>query len=322
MAACVYFVGSGSGDPELLTVKGRRLIERAQVIVYDRLVNPLILRLSALNARLIDVGKRPDSHTFSQDEINHLLVDLSQDYDHIVRLKGGDPSIFGRLGEELEQVRQAGIQYQIIPGITAASGAAAYSDFPLTERQWSSRVTLMTGQRQAGAHPQFAGLEDNGTLCLYMGVRQARLLQEEFLAQGMDPGTPVAIVQWGTWGRQVNCRADLATFPQVLEEADIHNPAMIIIGQVVQMKEGPSWFEKLPGFNQRILLISSIPRSFDEVIDFVEEGADISYVDIGPDRDKRFDRMDKAMIRRGNFDSIIYLDDRARVYYQEFIQHL
>lgn len=231
----VSLVGAGPGDPELLTLKAFRLLQEADVIVYDRLVSKEIMDLGRLDASRIDVGKESSNHTLPQNEITQLLVQLAGEGKNVVRLKGGDPFIFGRGGEEIEGLLDAGIEFQIIPGITAASGCATYAGIPLTHRDHAQSVVFMTGHSSEGEensrewHEQWRRhAQSRQTLVIYMGVKNLPLIRDALISEGADPETPVAIIEKGTTAEQKTRRGTLANPP----DARQGSPAIIIIGSV------------------------------------------------------------------------------------------
>ncbi len=230
----VWLVGAGPGDPDLLTVKAARIIARASLIVHDGLVDDAILALARPDARLISVAKKRARHTLPQDDINALLIAEARKGHDVVRLKGGDPFIFGRGGEEVDDCRAAGVPVEVIPGISAANGSAAAAQLPLTHRDLSSAVTFVAGQCKGLTEQDWSGLAGKGrTLVIYMGVATGDAIAEKLIADGLSPDTPVAVLEKGT-------RADMRTLrtlltdlgPMIAREAVI-SPALIVIGDVV-----------------------------------------------------------------------------------------
>ncbi|WP_338563132.1 uroporphyrinogen-III C-methyltransferase [Erwinia sp. E_sp_B04_7] len=236
-AGAVWLVGAGPGDVDLLTVKALRLIEQAEVVVYDRLVSPEILALIPASALSIDVGKTPGFHGMKQSQINQLLVELAAAGQQVIRLKGGDPFIFGRGGEEMTAVQEAGLVCHIVPGITAATGCAAATGIPLTHRDLAQSVRFITGHGKDGK-PQldWESLKDaRQTLVFYMGLTWCGALSEQLIAFGRDAETPVAIVERGTRADQ---RVTLTTLHQLAETVlreKPQSPALLIVGEVVRL---------------------------------------------------------------------------------------
>ncbi|GGF26040.1 uroporphyrin-III C-methyltransferase [Halobacillus andaensis] len=244
--AKVYLVGAGPGDPGLITVKGMKAIERADVILYDRLVNEELLEYASKGAQLIFCGKQPDQHTLRQENINELLWQYAKKNKVVTRLKGGDPFIFGRGGEEAAVLSEKGIEFEIIPGITSGSAAPAYAGIPLTHRELSSSVTFVSGVNpQEDVAAYWTNLaRHKGTLCIYMGVKKFPHTCEQLITHGMDPDMPVAIIHWGTTQEQKTVTGTLASIHTRLHE--VSNPSMIVIGEVVRLRESLQWFEKEP----------------------------------------------------------------------------
>ncbi len=245
-AGKVWLIGAGPGDPDLLTVKAARLIAHADALVYDHLVGGGIMDLARSDARLIYAGKEASNHTLPQGSINQLLVDLAREGLSVVRLKGGDPFIFGRGGEELETLVASGIPFEVIPGVTAAAGCAAYSGFPLTHRDHAQALTFVTGHLKDGSvnldWPALA--RPCHTVVFYMGIGAAAEICRQMIAHGLPSTTPAAVVRNGTLPDQQTLLATLGTLPQRISESKIKPPALIIVGSVVSLHEKLSWFEK------------------------------------------------------------------------------
>lgn len=239
----VWLVGAGPGDADLMTVKAARLVRGAEAIVYDNLVGPGVIALARPEARLIYAGKKAADHTLQQDEINRLLIDLAREGLAVVRLKGGDPFIFGRGGEELEALAGAGIPFEVVPGVTAAAGCAAYAGFPLTHRDHAQSVVFVTGHRQDGANDidWEALARPRQTIVFYMGVARAGEIAGQLVAHGLSPATPVAVVRHGTLPDQQTVLATLGDLPQRVEETGIRPPALIVVGTVVELRRTLDW---------------------------------------------------------------------------------
>ncbi|RAI55189.1 uroporphyrinogen-III C-methyltransferase [Roseicella frigidaeris] len=234
----VHLVGAGPGDPELLTVRARRLLERAEAVVFDRLVSPEVLALAPPAALRLDVGKAPGRHRASQDEINALLVDLARSGLEVVRLKGGDPFTFGRGGEEAAHLRRHGIRVEVVPGVTSASGCAAALGLPLTQRGLAHGLRYVTGHGQDGVPLEldWAGLADpDTTLVVYMGLGQIGRIADRLLAAGLPATTPAAAVQSGTTPRQRHLVATLGTLAGAAAALRGEGPVLFIIGRVVAL---------------------------------------------------------------------------------------
>lgn len=239
----VWLVGAGPGDPDLLTLKAARLIAMAEVIVYDNLVGAGVIAMANPAARMIYAGKKAADHALQQEEINQLLVALARQGLMVVRLKGGDPFIFGRGGEELETLADAGIPFEVVPGVTAAAGCAAYSGFPLTHRDSAQAVVFVTGHRQLGeTHFDWPALaRPNQTLVFYMGVARAGEIARQLKAHGLPGSTPAAVVRHGTLPDQQTLLATLDDLQQRIISAGIKPPALIIVGEVVNLARRLDW---------------------------------------------------------------------------------
>ena len=260
----VTLVGAGPGDPGLLTLKGRAALAGADVVVYDRLVSPAILAMIPPEARAIDVGKEASHHKVPQEQINRILLEEALAGHNVVRLKGGDPFVFGRGGEELEALAERGVPFEEIPGVTSAIAAPAYAGIPVTHRDYCSSVHIITGHQRAGkplAIDFEALARTGGTLVFLMGVTAMPAIVEGLLQAGMDPGTPAAMVENGTASAQRRCDATLATLPERAAAMGVHSPAIILVGQVCALAERFCWFDRLPLRGRRILVTRPRDRS-------------------------------------------------------------
>ena len=229
----VYLVGAGPGEPDLMTLRAARLVERAQVIVHDGLVHPAVLEMARPDARLISVAKQRSRHTMKQEAINELLVEIALGGVDVVRLKGGDPFIFGRGGEEAETCRAAGVPVEVVPGISAAMGAAAQAQIPLTHRESASIVTFVAGQCKGLNDQDWSGLAGKGrTLVIYMGVSTAPMIAEKLMEDGLAPDVPVAVVENAARPEMRVLRGPLAALPDIVAAEQVKSPALIIIGEV------------------------------------------------------------------------------------------
>lgn len=236
----VYLVGAGPGDPGLLTVKGKTLLEFADVVIYDALVSPQIIDLINPQAEKIHAGKRRGRHSLLQEETTQLLIEKAQNHAIVVRLKGGDPFIFGRGGEEMEDLIQAGVPVEVVPGITSGIAAPAYAGIPLTHRDHSSSITFVTGHETAGKYRPAVNWEalakGSETIVIYMGVHNLPYIIQQLTQAGQSPETPVALIRWGTRPDQEELIATLETIVQKVEETGFEAPAIAVIGSVVNFK--------------------------------------------------------------------------------------
>ncbi len=253
-----YLVGAGPGDPGLVTLKARECVGRADVVVYDALSSPEILRWMKPGAEKVYVGKRAKDHALPQDRINELIVDRTRKGQTVVRLKGGDPMIFGRGGEEAAELAEAGVAFEIVPGISSAIGGPAYAGIPVTHRDHCSQLTLFTGHEdptKGGSSIDYAQIaKAPGTKVFLMGVARLREITGALIDGGAAPGTPIALVRWATTGRQRTIEGTLADIADVAEKQDFKSPAVAVIGEVVKERARINWFESRPLSGKRIVV--------------------------------------------------------------------
>lgn len=254
----VYLVGAGPGDPKLITLKGSECIAKAEVLVYDRLASRRLLSLAGLDCELIYVGKSPDRHTLRQEEINQVLVQKGREGKVVTRLKGGDPFVFGRGGEEAEALTEAGIPFEVVPGVTSAISVPAYAGIPVTHRDLTSSFTVITGHEDPAKNAtaiewQYLG-PAHGTLIFLMGMENLETIASKLVENGKKPETPVAVVQWGTRPEQRTSVGTLDNIAHLVKIQGLTNPAIIIVGEVVSLREKLQWFENKPLFGKRIIV--------------------------------------------------------------------
>lgn len=274
-----YLVGAGPGDPGLLTLRAKELIERADVLVYDALSNPEFLHWTKPGCEKIHVGKRAKDHTLPQDQINALIVEKSKAGKTVVRLKGGDPMIFGRGGEEAAELAAAGIPFEIVPGISSTIAGPAYAGIPVTHRDHNTQLTIFTGHEdptKGYSSIDYAQLaKAPGTKVFVMGVGRLREITTSLIEHGADPGTPFALTQWATTGGQRTATGTLATIADVAERDQIGSPAVAVIGSVVNERKHINWFENRPLFGKRIVVTRTREQAGGLTRSLRELGADV-----------------------------------------------
>lgn len=275
----VYLVGAGPGDVGLLTLRGADLLRQAEVVIYDALVNTELLRLAPAGTELIFGGKHARDHTLSQEQINALLIEKARAGKRVLRLKGGDPTIFGRAGEEAEALAAAGIAFEIVPGVSSFVAAPTYAGIPVTHREHSSKLTIITGHEdptKPEATIDWAQVaKEPGTKVVMMGTARLGQIAEQLIAGGMEPETPVAMIRWGTTGRQQSIEGTLKTIGTVAAKANLLPPTVAVIGDVVKLRSKLNWFESRPLFGQRIVVTRAREQAAEFVSALHERGADV-----------------------------------------------
>ncbi|MFB9327261.1 uroporphyrinogen-III C-methyltransferase [Paenibacillus aurantiacus] len=263
----VYLVGAGPGHPKLITVRGLECLQASDAVVYDRLASPRLLANLKPDIQRIYVGKLPDRNTLEQEEINQLLVDLAHEGKIVTRLKGGDPSIFGRVAEEAELLAANGIEFEIVPGISSAIAAPAYAGIPVTHRELASAVSVITGHETPDKEDRSVQWDKiarmDGTLVMLMSVANIGYITEELIRNGKSPDTPVAVVQWGTTPDQRTVTGTLADIEAVVRKERVRPPAVIVVGEVVRQREKIQWVERRPLFGTRVLITRARAQSSD-----------------------------------------------------------
>ena len=307
----VYLIGAGPGDPGLLTIKGMETIQKADVVVYDYLAAPALLKYASPDAEIIYVGKKGGDHTLTQDKISQLLADKGKQGKIVARLKGGDPFIFGRGGEEAEVLIDAGIEFEIIPGVTSAIAAPAYAGIPLTHREHASSVSIITGHEdplKQESSIQWDCLAKSGsTLVFLMGVKNLSNITINLMKKGKDPSTPVALVRWGTTPLQQTVTGTLETIEDRVKEAGLKSPAIIVVGSVVNLREKMNWFESRPLLGKTIVVTRARVQASELVNSLSALGArciEIPTIRVIPPRDKK--PLVNAVKSLANFDWIVF----------------
>jgi uroporphyrinogen III methyltransferase/synthase len=307
----VYLVGAGPGDPGLITVKGLDCIARADVVVYDYLASPALLANANRGAETIYVGKKGGDHTLPQEGINALIVEKAMQGKTVTRLKGGDPFIFGRGGEEAEELIAAGVPFEVVPGVTAAIGASAYAGIPLTHRAHTTEVAFVTGHEdptKSESSINWQALATGiGTLVFFMGVKNLPTIVRNLMANGKAAQTPVAVVRWGTTPKQQTVTGTLDTIEAVVRQAGIKAPAIIIIGTVVNLRESLRWFENRPLLGRRIVVTRAREQASGLIHQLTELGAECIQcptIQVKPPEDWKL--LDKAISAIDPYDWIVF----------------
>ena len=318
----VYLVGAGPGDPGLLTLKGLEAIKEADCIIYDFLANARLLEHRKKGAETIYVGKKGSSKTLPQGEINRLIIEKAKKGKTVVRLKGGDPFIFGRGGEEAEEIRGAGVPFDVIPGVTSAVAAPAYAGIPLTHRDLASSVTFITGQEAPLKERSNIAWDrlstGRGTLVFLMGWKNLPFIAGKLLQNGWDPSTPVALVRWGTMTKQVSVAGRLDNIVEVAEREGMMPPLVIVIGDVVGLKERLNWFESKPLFGKRVLVTRALEQAGDFAKLLEKEGAEpIMFPTIKTAAPPDWKPLDRAIKRLSTYDWAIFTSVNGVKYFMD-----
>jgi uroporphyrinogen III methyltransferase/synthase len=307
----VYLVGAGPGDVGLLTLRGAELLRRAEVVIYDALANPELLQLAPPGAELIFGGKHAKNHPLTQDEINALLVAKAREGKCVVRLKGGDPTIFGRAGEEGEALAAAKIPFEIVPGVSSFVAAPTYAGIPVTHREHSSRLSILTGHEDPGKAAATIdwGLvaKEPGTKVVMMGTAQVGRIAEQLIAGGMTPETPVAMIRWGTTGQQHSITGTLRDIGAVAAKANLQPPTVAVIGEVVALRAKLNWYETRPLFGQRVVVTRAREQAAEFVAALQERGADVQtipVIKIAPPTN--LEDLKDVMLDLGSYDWLVF----------------
>ena len=307
----VYLIGAGPGDPGLITLKAIECIKKADVVVYDYLASPALLKYAGKDAQIIYVGKKSGYHTMPQANINDILADKGRQGLTVARLKGGDPFIFGRGGEEAEVLIKNGIPFEIVSGVTSAVAAPAYAGIPLTHREHTSMVSLITGHEdptKPDSSIRWDSLAQSGaTLVFLMGVKNLDKITKELITCGKPPKTPVALVRWGTTPKQMTVTGTLATIVEKVKKVGLKPPAVIVVGDVVALREKMQWFDKRPLLGKRIVITRARAQASGLVKTLAELGADcleFPTIKVVPPKDQA--PLTRAIENLKNFDWLIF----------------
>ncbi len=312
----VYLVGAGPGHPDLLTIRGRKVLERADSVLYDHLASPRLLAYAPAKAERVYVGKKRSDHEFSQEEISAMLIERALRGWNVVRLKGGDPFIFGRGGEEIEALAAAGIPFEIVPGVTTPLGVAAYTGVPLTHRQHTSAVTFVTGHRVEAIDWGKVGAAE--TVVLFMGLANFSEIAKEMIARGRSPDTPAMVVRWATRPDQETIVGTLADLGSKIARAGLKPPATFVIGEVVSLRERFDWFEKLPLFGQRIAVTRDARQAGSMAEQLEELGAEVLFLPVIEIREPSSSAaIDQAIARLESYDWILFTSANGVRYFTE-----
>lgn len=313
----VYLVGAGPGDIGLLTVKGLKCLQKADVVIYDFHLNAQILNYINHDAELIYAGKRGGHHTMTQDEINAAIVVKGKEGKVVCRLKGGDPFVFGRGGEEAQVLAAEGIRFEIVPGVSSSVAAPAYAGIPLTHRLYSSSFAVIPGYEDTTKEESsidWSKLATGvGTLVFLMAVKNIGVLTQKLIENGRDPDTPVAVIRWGTRPDQRTLKGRLKDIAALAIEKDIKPPAVMVVGDVVNLREELKWYESKPMFGQRILVTREHTEGFDELEELGAEVLQFSTVDIVPP--KTWDELDACIEQIGSYEWLVFTSANGVKYF-------
>lgn len=312
----VYLVGGGPGDPGLITVRGLRLIERADVIFYDALAPTELLARAPSHASIVYVGKKRTDHAYTQQEINEMMIGEARAGKRVVRLKGGDPYVFGRGGEEAEAMHNAGVPCIAVPGVTSPLGVSAYAGIPLTHRGYTSAVTFLTGHDVPRV--DWTRLGHTETLVIFMGLTVFGEIARHLIAAGRSADTPAAAVRWGTRGRQETITGTIATLQERIKESKVRPPALIIVGDVVRMHEKLAWFERLPLFGRTVVVTRAREQAVEMCELLRELGADaieLPAIEIRPPGD--WGPLDRAIACLDEYDWLLFTSANGVKYFLE-----
>jgi uroporphyrinogen III methyltransferase/synthase len=317
MKGKVYIVGAGPGDIGLLTVKGLKCLRRAEVVIYDFHLNAQVLNYINHDAEFIYAGKRGGHHSMTQDEINEILIRKAKEGKVICRLKGGDPFVFGRGGEEAEALAKAGIEFEVVPGVSSSVAAPAYAGIPLTHRLYSSSFAVIPGYEDATKKESaidWSKLSTGvGTLVFLMAVKNIDMVTQKLIENGRNPDTPVAVIRWGTRPDQKTIIGTLKNIVELVKEKDIKPPAVMVVGDVVRLRESLGWYEKKPLFGYRILVTREHPEGIEPLEDLGAELIEFPTIEIAPP--ESYSELDSAIDRIEKYDWLIFTSRNGVKYF-------
>ena len=312
----VYLVGAGPGDPGLLTVRGRACLRRAEVVVYDYLVNASILDDAPSGAEIIDAGKRKGEQTFTQEAINALLIDRARRGRVVARLKGGDPFVFGRGGEEALALAEAGVPFEVVPGVTSVVAVPAYAGIPITHRDYAATVVLATGHEDAKKSGSAIPWDDlastRGTLVFVMGMTNLATISKQLVQRGRPPNTPVAVIRWGTYPRQQTVVGTLATIARDAVRLDLKPPGLIVVGEVVALRDRLAWYERRPLFGRTVIVTRPKAQSAELISRLEDAGAEVieaPMITLVPP--SSWDEVDRAIARVSRYRWLVFTSVNA-----------
>ncbi len=325
-AGKVYLVGAGPGDPKLLTIRGKECLQRADVVLYDYLANPALLALAPAEAERIYVGRRGRQAYDDQGHINELLIQKAREGKIVVRLKGGDPFVFGRGGEEAEAVAAAGVAYEIVPGVTSAVAVPAYAGIPVTHRTFASSVAFLTAHEDtakgASALDWSRMASGPGTLVFLMGVKNLQRVVDQLVTEGKSPDLPVAVIRWGTRAAQRTVVGALRDIVRKVAEAGIEPPALVVVGEVVRLRDRLNWFESKPLFGKRILVTRAPEQAGDLSDRLAELGAEpIECPTIQLVPPESWEPLDRAIAELRRFRWVVFTSVNGVKYFMERLRH-
>jgi len=320
-APMVYLVGAGPGDPGLITVRGKQLLERAEVVIYDYLASKKLLKYVPRDAEFIYAGKRGGvKHTHTQEEINQMLIDRALSGRRVIRLKGGDPFIFGRGGEEIEELVKEGITFEVVPGVTSATAAATYAGIPITHRQYTSTVAFVTGHEDP-TKPDSNIAWDKlatgvGTIVVYMGIKNLESITEKVIKYGRDPKTPVAVVRWASTSEQRTVVGNLENIASIVRKNNIKPPSLVVIGEVVNLRDTLNWYENRPLFSKRVVVTRTRDQASELVTLLENYGAEcLEYPTISLEPVPSYEVLDQALTELETYHWLLFTSINAVDYF-------